>query len=69
MAQASLGVVCAWLGRTSGDEGVAAYMSQVTTGQTDTRHVALLLFVGPPDDSGETMLGNAFTKRGARVIA
>ena len=44
-------------------------MSQMGTDAADTRHVALILFAGPLEDDGETLLGSAFTKRGARVIA
>ena len=44
-------------------------MSGLTADPTDTRPVVVILFAGPLGESGETLLGGAFTKRGARVVA
>ena len=60
---ASLGEVCAWLARTSGGEEVSAFIARMDLGREDVRHVVVIIFAGPLEEDGETLLRSAYRPR------
>ena len=69
-ASGSVGEVRAWMARTAGVEVVPVYVADHTLdAEEEHKPVVVILFAGSLGESGETLLGEMMTKRGARVIA
>ena len=66
----SVGAVQAWVARTAGVGVVPVYVADhMLDAGDEQKPLVVILFAGSLGESGETLLGEMMTKRGARVIA